>query len=343
MSNNKKVYLELLRIAAILLVIFNHTDGFFLYYTNTDNPFTFVYSLFFSILCRVNVPLFFMISGALLLEREETLTELFRKRIFRIVPALLLFSFIHYAVDLLRGKEMEFSAFYFWKGVVCGTLVETYWFLYAYLGALLILPLLRAAVRGMKQELFRYLFVLETVMAVIVPTVCSFLEVSIPDGLYIVNVNIFYMLMGYALEHEYIRKKRNPCVGLLLAGVFFCIIAEVFFCCLRFQRAGEFRQGDLDLLVPVLAVLLFETVRVICGKVKLPEFMQKTVLVAGSCVFGVYLLEQFIRTLLLPFYVYLTEHSVGIIACTVYVLVTWLVSSVLVFILKKVPGMRKLL
>lgn len=36
----KEVYIEFLRIIAIILVIFNHTDGFFLYYSNTDNPLT---------------------------------------------------------------------------------------------------------------------------------------------------------------------------------------------------------------------------------------------------------------------------------------------------------------
>ena len=69
-EKNKEVYIEVLRIVAVFLVIFNHTDGYFLYYSNTENPLTWWFSFLGSVLCRINVPLFVIISGALLLGKE---------------------------------------------------------------------------------------------------------------------------------------------------------------------------------------------------------------------------------------------------------------------------------
>ena len=54
-SAQRRVYLDLLRILAVVLVIFNHTDGCFLYYVTTGNPVTFWYSLLGSILCMTDV------------------------------------------------------------------------------------------------------------------------------------------------------------------------------------------------------------------------------------------------------------------------------------------------
>ena len=75
-----KIHFEVLRLLAIFLVVFNHTKekGFDLYrYTDSAVIYYAGYSL--SILCKVAVPLFFMISGALLIGREESIRDLFKK------------------------------------------------------------------------------------------------------------------------------------------------------------------------------------------------------------------------------------------------------------------------
>ena len=74
-AKKRLLSLDFMRIFAILLVIFNHTDNRGFYRFLTDDPGTFLYwfNLFFSILCKAAVPLFFMISGALLLNKEESI------------------------------------------------------------------------------------------------------------------------------------------------------------------------------------------------------------------------------------------------------------------------------
>lgn len=348
MKKEKELYLEVLRILAVLLVIFNHTDGFFLYFTNTGNPLTYAYSLVLSVLCRINVPIFFMISGALLLRREESFRQLFQRRILRIGSVLILFSAVQYGVDVLRGHAQEVSLSYLLRGILSGGIEETYWYLYAYLGMLLLLPFLRILVRGMRQKEFRYLLLLELVFVILLPTVSRFTQIGVPGTLYEVPVNVFYMLAGCYLagkEHG-LTAAGAPSKGQIWAGVLavpVCVLGAcsvVYGTCLK---TGSYTQESLDAFTPLLAVVVFETVRVLCSRVSFSEKVQKGIVALGSCTFGIYLTEQLVRILLLPLYLYLCKTTVGVIACTVYVVGTYVVALLVTAILKRFPVLKRLL
>lgn len=337
-------YLEALRILAVILVIFNHTDGFFLYFTNTHNPLTYFWSLFLSVLCRVNVPLFFMISGALLLEKQESVSKLYKKRVARFVIVIIVFSFLQYVVDVLRGRIKEVSPVLFLQGILEGNIEETYWFLYAYLGMLLLLPLLRRLAVIMEERDFYYLFFLEGVFGVGIPVLFLMTGMELPSGLFILPANIFYMLTGYWLAKHGLKRVdrkafRGSCFILILLIGLGSLIVRMH----AVMNQGVYSQRDLDCLTPLLAVAVFRVVQ--CGSSLFPwkENFRGVVLLAGSCSFGIYLIEQLIRILLLPVYRYLTEHSFGIVACSVYVSGTYLIGFGIVCIMKKIPVLRKLL
>ena len=76
--NHKRLDYEWMRILGIFLVVFNHTQyrGYFLYQLPESGMVNTVGSLFLAALCKAAVPLFFMVSGGLLLERQETISQL---------------------------------------------------------------------------------------------------------------------------------------------------------------------------------------------------------------------------------------------------------------------------
>lgn len=76
------VYLEYMRIVACALVIFNHSPGYTLYSVSSGIRQVFYMTL--TMITRINVPLFFMVSGVLLLGKKESWRQLFKKRIIRI-------------------------------------------------------------------------------------------------------------------------------------------------------------------------------------------------------------------------------------------------------------------
>ncbi|MGN1235339.1 MAG: acyltransferase family protein, partial [Christensenellaceae bacterium] len=87
----KHLYLEILRVFAIFGVIFNHTydKGYFLFATRPIGSFPFWVEMALSIGCKCSVPIFFAISGALLLGKDEPLSVIWRRRILRMAILLL--------------------------------------------------------------------------------------------------------------------------------------------------------------------------------------------------------------------------------------------------------------
>lgn len=82
------------------------------------------------------------------------------------------------------------------------------WFLYAYLGMLLLLPFLRAMVRKLEVQHFLYLFSLQIILVAVLPLAaaliigspsssrcCAYMPFLLAGGIPV------YMLLGYFLEH----------------------------------------------------------------------------------------------------------------------------------------------
>ena len=89
---HRRVDLDVMRIIACFLVIFNHLPGYGLY-GNADTEFKSWIYMFLTMITRINVPIFFMISGTLLLtDRQETYKTIITKRFLRILYVLLIFT-----------------------------------------------------------------------------------------------------------------------------------------------------------------------------------------------------------------------------------------------------------
>ena len=113
----KRLDFELMRVIAIFLVIFNHSQerGFTLYEIAGGSAFNNTVSLILAILCKIAVPLFLMISGGLLLHKEETVRDILVKRVLRIGAALVLFSGVLYLFRIRWGTIEAPGAFDFFK------------------------------------------------------------------------------------------------------------------------------------------------------------------------------------------------------------------------------------
>ena len=110
---SKKTYFEFMRIIACALVIFNHLRGYSLYGISSGLK-QFLY-MTLTMITRINVPLFFMISGALLLEKQEDIKIVFKKRVSRIVIIMLLFEFFLYittSLETLTANATNTSLFW---------------------------------------------------------------------------------------------------------------------------------------------------------------------------------------------------------------------------------------
>lgn len=92
------LHIECMRILAAFFVIFNHTEGngYFLFAGCPRGSLSYWLYMSISVFCKISVPLFFMIAGALLLRKEVSLPKIWREKIVRMVLALCIFSLVSY-------------------------------------------------------------------------------------------------------------------------------------------------------------------------------------------------------------------------------------------------------
>lgn len=155
---------------------------------------------------KTAVPIFFMISGALLLGKDEPIPVLFRKRIWRFLQVIFVFSLINY-IYFYAVPEHHFSVSRFLTLTYASNMATAYYFLYIYVAFLLMLPLWRAMIRSMTNSLYLYLIGLNLFFVGCVP-VFSFLlfkgsaEMNgFLNPLLAVSEPSFYFIIGYWIEH----------------------------------------------------------------------------------------------------------------------------------------------
>ena len=263
----KRVYYEWIRLIACFFVIFNHLKGYRLFMNASGVKQMFYMSL--SVITKINVPLFFMVSGALLLEKQEDILTVLKKRISRIGMVILLFSFGIYAecrvYALAQGRDYEFTWERFLYGVIAKNLDETgaYWYLYAYLGFLCLLPLMQKMAKQMSRSDFYTLLVLHFALWSVIP-ICNLClrlagrecfslagEFSVPLA---TTAAFFYPLTGYYIDHkiEIGAVPKRKWMGLCAAAA-----AGISLSCFCVYLDGTADETFLSLFDYLLAITVF--------------------------------------------------------------------------------------
>ena len=116
---NKKLYLELMRIVACFFVIVNHTMSY-VFWDYVPGGKTWCVSVFSFFLSKFSVPVFLMISGVVLLGKEDNCKKTMN-RIKKTIIILVCASIIYYIYDC-ASTQAKYSMVEFIKKVVEGPL-----------------------------------------------------------------------------------------------------------------------------------------------------------------------------------------------------------------------------
>lgn len=335
MMQGKKTYIEAIRIFAILGVIFNHTDGF-AYYMSTENVVTWVYSMTLAIVSRTAVPLFFMIMGALLLEKSESLKEIYLKRIIRFGGILLVVSLLYYEFDIIRGKVENATITDFLEKLCTNNIRESFWFLYEYIFLLIVFPLIAPIVHKLNTTLVIYLMILRGMVDFLLPLLSQIANFSIKFDIVFGKGYIYYVILGYFFCHEgeeLYKKIKQKMLWIILGGVI-CFAAIINY--ILNLKTGNYLSQALDYMMFIETPIIWVVIRKLIEKVPKESKWNGYIIIGGGCTFGVYLFDNFVRWQLLPIYLFLTEKSVGILACSVYVILTFMIGLFYTWLIKKI-------
>lgn len=214
MSKAKRVRrldFDLIRVASMAAVVYLHTaaDGL----RQSEDMVLWHLSNVFSSLAVAAVPLFFMLSGALLLGSEKTddPVYLLRRRLPRVaVPGLCWSLLVIAGVWLTQGGEIALLKLVNLPGV---SVITPYWFLYALIPMYLLSPLLKRLTDHMEERHWRYLLGLWVVVTLGLNQLSGFL----PDPWYALlrenqtlNVSVLEGYLGYFLLGAWLERLEKP-------------------------------------------------------------------------------------------------------------------------------------
>lgn len=343
-DKSKILYLEILRILAIFFVLYMHTgQRGKLHYQIAGMSASYYISMVLFCCAQMCIMLFLTISGALLLNREETLKQTLM-RFLRMLLVVILFSIFQFFWTYLQIPEMGFDLFLCLKIMYSGAIITQYWYLYSYLGFLLLLPLLRILARNMDNQLYLFFFGIFIITDGLLPIIERLWG---NNALYIIfpmnSQFIVAPFVGYFLAYratEFWKQKKNL---LLLNGVaVLALLLSVVEAHIAYQQNGD-NERVLQGLIIIMVAAVFVDIKLFCEHIIIPKVLQKAILFSGNGVFGVYLLERQIKDNLVFIYDYMEPHTKWCIAVFCWLIVSMLLGIMLTNLLKKLPILRILL
>lgn len=355
-AGRRHVYIEALRILACLAVIWNHTprSGYFLFTTREPGSFLFYLELCLSIGCKFASPLFFAISGALLLGREISLRELWTKRIPRLVCTLAVFSLISYGIRLAAGKDvLDIKGFLF--RAYDDNHNYAYWFLYAYVAFLIALPLLDALVRSLSDRRLAYLLGVAFLFKSLLPAIEQMrwggahqLNPFVTDT-WLTSDILVYPVIGYALHRRMsLAGARRLLPWLCAASAVGLMISCQLTLREYYHTWNLFIQTYHTLFAGVYCATVFAGFRCLCAHAAPDGRPARITRALGSCTLGVYLLHVpimdhtvfFQKTFWIPFD---QLHVPQLLSGFLYCVTLMLFCAAITAVLKRIPGLRRLL
>lgn len=300
-----------------------------------------------AIICKIGVPIFFMISGALLLGKNESLKDIFRKRVLRIAIALIAISIIAYTFNVIRSGDIRsFSAVEFINQFrYCG-IDSSYWYLYTYIGLLCCLPLMRPMVQHMSLNTFGYFTLANFLLNGIIPFVNTFVNITYAESLnfpMIIN-NVWMMTAGYFIEHKFscYRLKHQLLISLLVAMI--AVFAPYMLTAAQFSLiTSQQIYNAISYMSFMIAPCVYILVRSCCLKMQINAGRPSEISEVGRCVFGMYLIQYIILRITDPICWDLMNYIGVFFALVIQTLLIAVIGFVITYVLKKIPAVRQIL
>ena len=174
-----------------------------------------------------------------------------------------------------------------------------FWFLYAYIGYLATLPILRILAKNMEKNLYFYIFALAIFFTGIVPIAQYLLFVDKYKFAnysmdWVVGCSIFvFPFLGYFLHNIYESRSKKWDLIILWCVNLLGILITMLMIYYKGQVTGVLNERVSQQFHSGFALLncscIFLTVKFVFERFQVPSLLEKMILSLGSCSFGIYL------------------------------------------------------
>ncbi|MBR1439149.1 MAG: acyltransferase family protein, partial [Synergistaceae bacterium] len=287
---------------------------------------------------RWAVPIFTMISGALFLSRDIPLKKIYGKYIFRIITALLFWSFAYASAYYIAKREILHSIGNFLTGHY------HLWFLSMIVGLYALQPFLKKIANS--ESLTKYFLVIAFFFTFLFPEIVEIISLfsekygKFANGLanrfqlHFVAGYTSYFLLGHLLNNSKISPKAERIIYVLgvigvIAGLFLSIRASIIT-----NKPNQTFYGNftVNTLLESVAVFVFFK-----AKFNWPSKIIRTL---SQYSFGAYLVHDAVRLLLSKLGLHSLTFS-PVVSIPVISAIVFVISFTISAVLNRVPVLRK--
>ncbi|MFH1880543.1 MAG: acyltransferase family protein [Bacillota bacterium] len=347
--NKRFAYMDFIRFAAVFLVIVNHTNSDVF---QSSSPASAVWwiSIVWYYLSKMGVPLFVMVSGACLLPKVDTYKKAFQ-RFLRIGAVLVLFSYLYFISDVIQGYggvQDALNVLGFLKSVWHAPITDSFWYLYFYLGLMLMLPWLQRLAKAMQKRDLLYLILLSFALSAVWPLAAHYVPALAFSGYFSIPLFAVYLGIFFAGHyiHAYVTKINKTLCAAVIA---LSLAASALLTNGEYQSLngiGKYWFMD-ERTAPSFFVILSALAVMMLSKSAIRESRKQTksrLQTLGGCAFGIYLVQDFIieqtrYSLFLP----LAQQIGPMVAVLLWELGIFFIALLCILLLRKVPGVQKLI
>lgn len=214
---------DLIRTVAIVGVILLHAaNDLTVQQMNSFEIFRWTTVDFYQSLGRMGVPLFLLLTGALLLQPSklnEPIKVFFKKRFARIGLAFVFWGAVYFAWDFfvvhnINNQPINTSSII--QGVLTGPSYQ-FWYLYLLLGLYLLTPIMRVVITYANRNLLKYLLALWFLGAAVLPVFGLFTTLRLDSNVFEFTGYAGYFILGAFFLT--VQMRRSTIAILLSVGV----------------------------------------------------------------------------------------------------------------------------
>ena len=329
-SREEIEWIAILRSISIYSVVIIHSLGKFAS-SNFNSTNWWINNIYNSV-AHYSVPVFVMISGFLLLDKNDSIYPFLKKRILKLFLPLLFWSIILFAGNIILKRPMSNPniVISFIYDFFTNNINYVYWFVYMITGLYLINPILSKWIKNSDNKEIRFYIIIWFITLFI----NYFPNNKIAINIQYVTGYIGYYILGYYLKLREIenRKKNYISIILILLGCAITIFGNYYF---RYSKLESY-------LTPNIAILSCGIFLFIKGKsIKSNKLLSKLTKVISKYSFGIYLTHIVFISILNR--IGINGYFISpIIGCFIVSSISMISSIILLFLMNKIPLLKNI-
>ena len=343
-ANKKRIlYIDALNVLAILAVLLLHHNGIVFTFSNHFSWYT---SLVVECVFYYAVPVFVMISGAMLMGyREKYGTKsFFKKRVAKVlIPAIFWIVFvIIWRVFIVKTMVIDDWSFTNVMNIVFLNKAEfIYYYLFLIMGVYLTMPVLSRLAKPEYKKTLWYIVGVFFIFNALLPNLLELVGVSYNTNLgLMMGTYAMYAVLGYLLSTTDVPKKYRIILYCLAILLVICRYAATAVLSVEAGSLVKFAWGYGQFHAIILASAVFVFVKNM--KFSWLKKHERIINLLGKlavCSFGVYLIHKIVMYYEVKWF---GVDEASIWWRTIGALLTYGVSVLIVLIMKKIPVLKRL-